>query len=55
MDKDDNDKENEDNNAVEVITADEKGDGIIYNLSGQKVTNPVPGIYIRNGKKVIIR
>ena len=27
---------------------------VIYNLSGQKVTNPSHGIYIKNGKKVIL-
>jgi len=30
-------------------------DNRIYNLSGQEVTNPGPGIYIRNGKKYLIR
>lgn len=30
-------------------------DGVLYNLSGQRVTNPVPGIYIRNRRKIIIR
>ena len=27
----------------------------IYNLNGQRVTNPAPGIYITGGKKVIIK
>ncbi len=27
----------------------------IYNLNGQRVTNPAPGIYIVNGKKVFIK
>lgn len=31
------------------------GDDIIYNLYGQHVDNPVKGIYIKNGKKLIIR
>lgn len=30
-------------------------DGRYYNLNGQAVDSPVKGIYIRNGKKVIIR
>ena len=30
-------------------------DGIIYNLAGQRVTNPTKGIYIKNGKKIIIK
>lgn len=31
------------------------GDGIIYNLKGQRVENPAPGIYIKNHKKIIIK
>lgn len=30
-------------------------DGIIYNLAGQRVQNPTKGIYIINGKKVVIK
>lgn len=30
-------------------------DGYIYNLNGQRVTNPKSGLYIINGKKVIYR
>ncbi len=30
-------------------------DGTYYNLLGQPVTNPTPGIYIKNGKKVIVK
>ena len=27
----------------------------IYNLAGQRVTNPTKGIYIKNGKKFILK
>jgi hypothetical protein len=30
-------------------------DNRIYNLAGQEVTNPGPGIYIMNGKKYIVK
>ena len=30
-------------------------DGVYYNLNGQQVTNPSKGLYIVNGKKVVIR
>ena len=30
-------------------------DSKLYNLQGQEVQHPSPGIYIRNGKKVIIK
>ena len=29
-------------------------EGLIYNLQGQRVTNPKKGIYVRNGKKVLV-
>ena len=32
-----------------------KGAGVVYNLAGQRVTNPTKGLYIINGKKVIIK
>ena len=31
------------------------GDGSIYTLSGQRVENPKKGLYIKNGKKVVIK
>ena len=42
---------------VETIGAKgpESENAVIYNLHGQRVTNPGPGIYIVNGKKVIIK
>ena len=36
------------------LTTDESG-APVYNLSGQRVNNPEKGIYIKNGKKVIIK
>ena len=38
-----------------VPMADEDADGILYDLQGRPVENPVRGIYIRNGKKVLVR
>lgn len=32
-----------------------EGDGAVYNLSGQRVAQPTKGLYIVNGKKVIIK
>lgn len=31
------------------------GDGAYYNLNGMKVSHPQKGIYIRNGKKIVVR
>lgn len=39
---------------INDITAPAISDGKLYNLNGIEVKNPKPGIYIRNGKKIII-
>ena len=42
--------------AIESIKSDVKGDNNYYNLMGQKVSGNLPaGIYIHNGKKVVIK
>jgi hypothetical protein len=38
--------------APKAIAAD---DAPIYNLAGQRVTKPAKGIYIKNGKKFIVK
>ncbi len=40
---------------VETINSYGNGDDTYYNLMGQPVANPTPGIYIRGGKKVIVK
>ena len=42
--------------AMRSLTSDPspKGEGSIYSLNGQRVTNPSHGIYIKKGKKVIL-
>lgn len=40
---------------IEEITADEASRSLIYDLNGRIVTNPVSGIYIINGKKVLVK
>lgn len=42
-------------NGVESITMDQINDNTIYDLMGRPVTNPSPGIYIKNHKKVLIK
>lgn len=39
---------------IEGISADKK-DGKIYNMQGQEVVAPTKGIYIMNGKKVLVK
>ena len=41
-------------NAVENMKP-EVEDNVYYNLNGQRVMNPGKGLYIVNGKKVIIK
>lgn len=42
---------------VEAVEDDAACDGILYDLHGRKVSSdtPAPGIYIRDGKKIVIR
>ena len=43
-------------NAINGIIANDNAPEGIYNLQGQKVTNPVKGgIYIIDGKKVLVK
>ena len=41
--------------ALESIIKTQKADGQYYNLNGQRVAQPTKGLYIVNGKKVIIK
>lgn len=42
--------------AVNSLTpAISEGNGTVYNLSGQRVEKPTKGVYIKNGKKVIVK
>ena len=40
---------------IGTINADHNANGIYYNLMGQPVANPTPGIYIRDGRKIIVK
>ena len=41
--------------AIESVEKAVKADGVYYNLSGQRVAQPTKGLYIVNGKKVLIK
>ena len=47
--------ENDLTNAIEIISVESEGNSAVFNLSGQQVKNPGKGLYIINGKKVIIK
>ena len=40
---------------VENVKVETEGDGVMYDLMGRKVVNPAQGIYVKNGKKFIVR
>ena len=40
---------------VERVVTNAKNDGRFYNLNGQMVANPTKGLYIINGKKVVLK
>ena len=42
-------------NAITSPTVDEDGDAPFYNLQGVRVDSPTKGIYIRGGKKILLR
>lgn len=44
---------NKDESAVEAI-APAAADGVYYNLQGIRIANPTKGLYIHNGKKVVL-
>ena len=45
----------EEPSAVEEIEAAQQVDGLYYNLMGQPVENPTNGIFIHNGKKILVK
>lgn len=40
---------------IQNISYSQENNNVIYSLSGQRVTNPGKGVYIINGKKVVIK
>lgn len=40
---------------ITTVRSDAVDDGYYYTITGQRVSNPTPGFYIRGGKKVIVR
>ena len=47
--------EGEDATGIKAIAMPAQADGVYYNLNGQRVVNPVKGIYILNGKKILVK
>jgi len=50
--------EDNDDGATGIATPEsdfEETDNVFYNLQGQRMENPQKGLYIRNGKKIIVR
>ena len=40
---------------IRRIAAGNAGNAPLYNLQGQRVDQPVKGLYIQNGKKVVVK
>ena len=40
---------------INAVKAGEKGNAPIYNLNGQRVSSPKKGIFIKNGKKYVVK
>ena len=41
--------------AISEINADVQESGVIYNLAGQRVSKTTRGIYVKNGRKVVVK
>lgn len=46
---------NEGSSAVNLPTVEEEEEGVYYDLNGRRVDNPTKGVYIRNGKKTVVK
>ena len=46
---------NTEEDAIKGISADGNDSDAIYDISGRRVSHPVKGIYIRNGKKIAVK
>ncbi len=44
-----------DTNGINGVTLQTTGNNIYYNLNGQRVSTPTKGVYILNGKKVLVK
>ena len=40
---------------MKTVAAGEKADGRIYDLSGRVVSQPAKGLYIKGGKKYLVK
>jgi len=49
------DEENSGTTGIEKTLVNKATDGQIYNLAGQRVAQPTKGLYIVNGKKIVIK
>ena len=45
----------DDATAINAVKSNVVENGTYYNLAGQRVNNPTKGLYIVNGKKVIVK
>ena len=41
--------------SIEKIIIKENNNDIFYDLNGRRIENPAKGIYIRNGKKIVVK
>lgn len=41
--------------AIDIVKQEQKYNGEVYNLAGQRITQPTKGLYIVNGKKIILK
>ena len=42
-------------NSLDNLTISQLDDSPVYNLNGQRVNEPTKGVFIKNGKKVLVK
>lgn len=47
--------DDEDATAIEALLKEAGESGNVYDLQGRQVNNPRPGLYIKNGKKIVVK
>jgi hypothetical protein len=45
----------EETTGVNTVRANDDSDAAVYNLQGIRVVNPQKGVYVKNGRKVVVK
>ena len=40
---------------ISSVSADRAASGVVYDLQGRRVSQPAKGVFIQNGKKIVVK